>query len=52
MNECGSSSLNNCDDSATCNDLDDGFTCTCNAGYTGDGTQCDGKFNYNAYCFS
>src|SRR5262245_55782315 len=30
----------NCDDNATCTDTLASFTCTCNAGYTGDGVTC------------
>ena len=30
----------NCDVNATCSDLVDGFECTCNAGYSGDGIVC------------
>ena len=33
----------NCDSNATCTDTEGSFTCTCNAGYTGDGTSCTGK---------
>jgi len=30
----------NCDENATCNNTDGSFTCSCNAGYTGDGVTC------------
>ena len=29
-----------CDSNAVCTDKDDGFSCTCNQGYSGDGTLC------------
>ena len=35
----------NCDDDAYCTNTDGSFDCTCNDGYTGDGTSCTGK-NY------
>jgi hypothetical protein len=34
------SSTADCDDNATCNNTDGSFTCSCNAGYTGDGVTC------------
>ena len=39
-NECSIGS-HNCDSNASCTDQDNGFTCTCNQGYNGDGTSCD-----------
>ena len=33
----------NCDSNAACTDTEGSFTCTCNVGYTGDGTNCTGK---------
>eukprot|EP00736_Rhodelphis_marinus_P001593 Rmarinus@m.16044 len=30
----------NCDPHASCNDVTGGFTCSCNIGYSGDGTEC------------
>lgn len=32
--------LDNCHDNAYCTNVEDGFTCTCETGYTGDGTNC------------
>ena len=40
VDECSDDGLNDCDVSATCSDLEDGFECTCNDGYTGSGTEC------------
>ena len=36
-------SLHNCHGNATCNNADGSFFCTCNNGYTGNGTVCKGK---------
>ena len=36
--------LDNCHDKANCTNTDGSFTCTCNAGYTGDGVNCASKF--------
>ena len=38
-NECDEGA-DNCDDNATCFDLDQGFRCECNAGFGGDGVVC------------
>ena len=32
-----------CHDNATCTNTDGSFTCACNDGYEGNGTQCTGK---------
>ena len=42
----------NCDANAACQDTAAGFTCTCNDGFTGDGTTCDQAVNrcYNGQC--
>jgi len=44
VDECA---LNNggCSEFATCNNIPDSFTCTCDIGYTGDGFNCTGKTN-------
>ena len=34
-----------CHDDATCSVTDLVPTCVCNSGYTGNGTDCDGKYN-------
>ncbi len=39
LNECDSG-LDNCDANATCTDFPTGFTCTCDAGFVGDGVTC------------
>jgi hypothetical protein len=43
IDECVSGA-DNCDANAACTNTPGGFTCTCNQGYTGDGTSCTGKF--------
>lgn len=40
INECSSSSLNNCDVNATCSNVPGSFSCACNIGYCGSGTSC------------
>ncbi|CAG2200661.1 unnamed protein product [Mytilus edulis] len=37
INECGSISLNNCTENASCFDTDGSFDCVCDSGYTGQG---------------
>ncbi|XP_038074341.1 perlucin-like protein [Patiria miniata] len=39
VDECANG-LDNCDPNASCTNTPGGFTCACNAGYTGDGTTC------------
>ena len=39
IDEC-TASTDNCDANATCTNVDGGFTCSCDAGYTGSGTSC------------
>ncbi|XP_065178731.1 uncharacterized protein LOC135809326 [Sycon ciliatum] len=41
IDECASSA-HNCDSSATCTNTVGSFTCTCNAGFYGNGTSCQG----------
>ena len=40
--ECGERT-HNCHENATCSDVVGGFNCTCNTGFTGNGTFCEGK---------
>ena len=42
-NECKEEATHNCDTNAKCENTDGGFTCSCNSGYTGNGTVCEGK---------
>ena len=43
VDECADSALNNCHADATCTNTVGSFTCTCDAGYTGDGNTCSGS---------
>ena len=40
INECLFPELNDCHPDATCTNTFDGFTCACDEGYSGNGTQC------------
>lgn len=42
VNECATGQ-NNCHSNASCANTPGGFTCTCNAGYIGDGITCTGN---------
>ena len=42
INEC-TNATHNCHDNATCTNLDGSFNCTCNPGYMGNGTFCEGN---------
>ena len=44
VDEC-SDNTDNCHEQATCNDTDESFTCTCNAGFEGNGTFCAGNLH-------
>ena len=41
INECNEGS-DDCHDNATCTDTDGSYNCTCNPGYSGNGTYCEG----------
>ena len=43
IDECDDSSLNNCHADATCINSVPGFSCSCNAGFQGNGITCIGK---------
>jgi len=40
--ECQNDTLNDCHTNATCENTEDGHNCTCNDGYMGNGTYCEG----------
>ena len=42
INEC-TNATHNCDDNATCTNLDGSFNCTCDPGYMGNGIYCEGN---------
>ena len=44
INECMTGS-DNCHTNAQCTDTEGSFTCSCNAGYTGDGVTCTSKID-------
>ena len=44
MNECDERT-HNCHENATCSDVVGGFDCSCNTGFTGNGTFCEGKLS-------
>ena len=43
INEC-MNATNPCHANATCNNTDGSYTCACNNGYYGNGTNCTGKY--------
>ena len=43
INECSSHETNNCDQEANCTNTEGSFQCTCQDGYSGNGTVCEGK---------
>ena len=49
-NECENDAANDCDVNAFCTNTNGSFTCTCNEGYFGDGTEgnCTGKHHMQA----
>ena len=44
FDECAAN-FDNCDPNAYCNNTVGSFNCTCNSGYTGNGTTCTGKYD-------
>ena len=51
IDECAAGT-HNCAEGATCVDTDGSFTCTCNAGYTGDGVNCNSKLGTGIKLFA
>ncbi len=45
INEC-TEETHNCHEHASCNDTDGSFNCTCNTGFSGNGTDCEGQFTF------
>ena len=43
VNECLTTTTNNCHSNADCSNTDGSFECKCIVGYVGDGTSCDGN---------
>ena len=43
IDECANDILNNCHEDARCTNTEGGFNCSCNDGYSGNGTECTGK---------
>ena len=53
INECVEG-IHDCNQNATCNNTEGSFTCSCNTGYTGNGSSCMGKLICNtvqAHCY-
>ena len=48
VNECNNG-RHNCDKNAYCLNLDGGFRCICNSGFTGDGVSCHAKVKMALY---
>ena len=45
INEC-TSGEHNCHQNATCSNNNGSFSCSCNSGFSGNGTYCEGLFNW------
>ena len=52
IDECADATTNNCDSNAMCTNTPGSFTCTCNQGYTGNGTTCEGTDSNSVSCKS
>ena len=50
VDEC-SPSLDNCHENSNCTNINGSFFCTCDGGYSGNGTVCDGKKNARAFLY-
>ena len=42
IDECAAD-MDDCHEQASCMNTDEGHTCTCNTGYTGNGQECNGE---------
>jgi hypothetical protein len=43
VDECASTTTNNCDKNAVCENRKGFYTCLCKSGFTGDGKKCTGR---------
>lgn len=51
VNECDEGT-HNCHENANCSEVMGGFNCTCNTGFTGNGTSCESNGKRHSYCTS
>ena len=50
INEC-LRNTHSCHDNATCTNTEGSFYCTCNVGYSGNGTFCTGEYTMHSFYF-
>ena len=48
INECAYQTSNRCDENADCSNTEGSYTCSCQAGYQGDGFVCGGMIKITA----